>query len=110
MGDKEPVPFTVAPVRSDDPSEPEKPKDHSLDNVAKAKAELKADTDELVRSPRTPTVAVRGGAFADDSLSNLTLLPSSISQSEEDAALKGELEMLVERLKVCSYSLSIPED
>lgn len=48
MGDKEPVPFTVAPVRSDDPTEPEKPKDHSLDNVAKAKAELKADSDELV--------------------------------------------------------------
>jgi hypothetical protein len=50
MGDKEAVPFTVAPVRSDDPSEPEKPKDHSLDAVAKAKAELKADSDELVRT------------------------------------------------------------
>lgn len=50
MGDKEAVPFTVAPVRSDDPSEPEKPRDHSLDAVAKAKAELKADSDELVRS------------------------------------------------------------
>ena len=56
MGDKEPVPFTVAPVRSDDPTEPEKPKDHSLDNVAKAKAELKADSDELV-STHSATLA-----------------------------------------------------
>ncbi|GAA5839665.1 hypothetical protein JCM5353_003335 [Sporobolomyces roseus] len=75
MGDKEPVPFTIAPVRSDDPTEPEKPKDHSLDNVAKAKAELKADSDEL---------------------------------SEEDAALKGELEMLIERLKESDTKLYRP--
>ncbi|GAA5945230.1 hypothetical protein JCM1841_004979, partial [Sporobolomyces salmonicolor] len=75
MGDKEPVPFTVAPVRADDPQEPEKPRDHTFDAVAKAKAELKADSDEL---------------------------------SEEDAALKGELEMLVERLREPDTNLHRP--
>ncbi|GAA5942710.1 proteasome regulatory particle base subunit RPN1 [Sporobolomyces koalae] len=75
MADKEPVASTVAPVRADDPSEPDQPKDRSLDAVAKAKAELKADSEEL---------------------------------SEEDATLKGELEMLVERLKESDTKLYRP--
>ncbi|ORY54156.1 armadillo-type protein [Leucosporidium creatinivorum] len=67
----------VAPITSKDPkrADEDKPKSKEDENVSKAKAELKAETDEL---------------------------------SEEDAALKGELEMLVERLKESDTTLYRP--
>ena len=84
------VPFLVAPVQADDPKrkDADKPKSKEDANVEKAKAELKAETDELVSQP------------SSSSARRASKLTSRLAQSEEDAALKGELEMLVERLKV----------
>ena len=85
------VAWTIT-VPAEDPVKEEKPEakfppkgDEEL--KAAAKAELKEGADELARSVR----------LLFEVAYTYTLLPS---QSEEDAALKGELEMLVERLKV----------
>ena len=90
-------PQATVSVPADDPQPPKKT--HEQDKVAKAREELKKDSDELVR----PSLElVRGGD--DDSLADprpRLLRP----QNEEDAALKGELEMLVERLRVRSLPL-----
>ncbi|GJN93258.1 hypothetical protein Rhopal_006305-T1 [Rhodotorula paludigena] len=66
-------PQALVSVPSADPDPPKK--DRAAENVAKAKQELKQDSDEL---------------------------------NEEDAALKGELEMLVERLRESDTSLYRP--
>jgi hypothetical protein len=85
-----PVELPVAPVLSDDPKKKKEKKEDdtktgSNDPTGKA-TDSKADDEELVCRLVT---SIRSQLI-------------HISQSEEDQALKNELEMLVERLQVSS--------
>ncbi len=83
-----PQEFTVAPVRSDDPKAQKKPedeKDQATKDGAKKGDDKEKDSVELVSSM---------AAFNGIEESH------SFLKSEEDQALKNELEMLFERLRV----------
>jgi hypothetical protein len=82
--DRQGVPWEI-PVPSTDPEKEEKPKGEKKEKP--------------VDAPEMPDM-VGGGV---DSASKVELM----SQSEEDLQLKAELEMLVERLKVCLLCFTI---
>ena len=103
VGEKQ-RPEAVVSVTAEDPEPPKKKKDKAEENLAQARKELKDNT-ELVRDLVSHGA---GGRFTREAtwrrrglLRPSTRLTFAHSlQSEEDASLKAELEMLVERLSV----------
>ena len=99
IGEKQ-RPEAVVSVTAEDP-EPPKKKKEAEENLAQARKELKDNT-ELVRDPwpsfQRAIFSPRCDLATTRPTHPLTLAHSL--QSEEDASLKAELEMLVERLSV----------
>jgi hypothetical protein len=101
IGEKQ-RPEAVVSVTAEDPEPPKKKKDKEAEeNLAQARKELKDNT-ELVRDPwpsfQRAIFSPRCDLATTRPTHPLTLAHSL--QSEEDASLKAELEMLVERLSV----------
>ncbi|KWU44572.1 26S proteasome regulatory complex, non-ATPase subcomplex, Rpn1 subunit [Rhodotorula sp. JG-1b] len=111
IGEKQ-RPEAVVSVTAEDPEPPKKKKDKAEENLAQARKELKDNT-ELVRDLVSPGAA---GRFTREAtwrrrglLRPSTRLTFAHSlQSEEDASLKAELEMLVERLSESDSNLHRP--
>lgn len=96
------VPFLVAPVKSEDPKRSDdKPKAVDAGKTDK-KDEAAAESDELVSA----RFLARCRNLESLTRCSVTALGSTL-QSEEDAALKSELEMLIERLKVRSGTATL---